>query len=446
MIGYRRTEGLIGEVRWAPDEMGDASESHRQTWSLTIQGGQAPMVRHGSEYMRSVRVMKNGRLGMATSRLDGWDDLQREARDALRHGVEVAMDVSDILGGRTMPIVSRWDPDWLSSIDATVRAVYEGLKGLSPDFRPVVTVTYHEDTVEMVTSRNGRTAWMRGYWELTAGGRQVDGTDFHGVSGARLSGHGIPDGQKLLDELQARFHWGRSHYVIQSGRYPVVFLPPVAMGLLNPVLARLSGPALVAGNSPWEDQQGLQVLSTAISVVSDATLPEGPRSGPFDDEGTPTATHTLIDKGVLKHFILDRDASRRLGHEPKGMGYRGTLNGPIQAAPANVTVTPGPSTWSELLRRFPGVLILNGWIGGRPTNPMRGDIAGNASDLYWVEKGEVMGRVKNAVVSVNAFDALREQLIDVGNDPQWIAQGMMQIAPGKVPPVLIDQVDVAVKQ
>ncbi len=446
MIVYRRTEGVIDGVRWAADEMGEASQSYRQTWALTMQGGQAPMVRHGSEHMRTVRMIKNGRLGMAASRLDGWDSLLREARDALRHGVDVAMDVSEILGGRMVPLVSHWDPDWLSVMDATVRAVYEGLQGLSPDFRPVVTVTYHEDTVEMVTSRGGRGAWMRGYWELTAGGRQVDGTDFHGISGTRLSGHAIPNGQKLLDELQARFQWGCSQSVIQSGQYPVVFLPPVAMGLLTPVLARLSGPALVAGNSPWEDQLGRPVLSAALSVMSDAALPEGPRSGPFDDEGTPTANHALIAQGVLKHFILDRDASRRLGYEPKGMGYRGTLNGPIQSAPANLTVEPGSSTWSELLGRFPSVLILNGWIGGRPTNPMRGDIAGNASDLYWAENGTVMGRVKNAVISVNAFDALREQLVDVGNDPQWIAQGMMQIAPGKVPPILIDQVDVAVKQ
>ena len=217
------------------------------------------------------------------------------------------------------------------------------------------------------------------------------------------------------------------------------------MGLLASVLARLSGPALIAGNSPWEDQREQPVLSSLLSILSDAVIPDGPRTGPFDDEGTATGTWPLIEQGVLKNFVLDRDAARRLGFEPLGMGYRASPNALPMSLPANLVISPGMAPLAEMLTRFPRLLILNGWIGGRPTNPLRGDISGNASDLYYVDHGFVTGRVKNAVVSVNVFDALSHQLLEVGQEVTWATQGMMQAAPGKFPPLLIDQVDVAVR-
>lgn len=446
MIEFGIQPGTIDQIKWAAMDLGDAGEFSRQSWSMTMQGGQSPVVRHGSEHLRAVRVIYNGRLGLASSRTDAWDSLLREARLAALSGPEASMDVSEVPGGRMYVSKSHWDPQMLPKMDVTLRYLYENLQELSPDFRPSVTVSYHERTTHFVTSLGGQAAWLHGYWEVAAGGRHVDGTDFHGVSGVRIKGDGIPDIASLINDLRDRFQWGKSRRTIESGQYPIVFLPPVAMGLLGPVLARLSGPALVAGNSPWKGQQDQQVLSSMFSLFSDATVPDGPQTGPFDDEGTATGRHPLIAEGILKHFVLDRDASRQLGHEPDGMGYRTSFNAPIQSLPANLMIEPGAASFSQLLNRFPQLLVLNGWIGGRPTNPMRGDIAGNASDLYCAESGIVVGRVKNAVISVNAFEALRGQLLEVGQEAQWVTHGMMQAAPGNIPPLLIDRVDVALKQ
>lgn len=445
MMNFKIKSAAIEDLRWNPDDLGQALEYTRKTWAMTWQRGQTATVRHGSEHMRTVRVIRNGRLGLAESRTDDWEDLLKNARSSSLDGMETTMDVADLPHNQTDLPQSQWDARMIPVMGQVVQEVYASLQELHPTFRPSVTVSYHELLTQSVTSLGGRVAWMRGYWEVSAGGRQVDGTDFHSISSVRIGAQNIPVIEDLLAELHERFQWGSKMRVIVSGRYPVLFLPPIVMGLLNPVIARLSGPALLAGTSPWDNQKGQQILSPLLSLVSDARIKDGPRTAPYDDEGTPSSRCPLVDKGVLQNFILDRDASSRLGHKPRGFGYRSTLQGPIQSLPSNVSIETGQATLEQLLRRHPTVLVLNGWIGGRPTNPMRGDIAGNASDLYCVENGEFTGRVKHAVVSVNAFDALGRQLQEVGADAQWVPQGMMQGAPGYLPPLLIEDVDVTLK-
>ncbi len=445
MMGFAKEPRPLDQVTWRNGEIGDATDIHRQVWSVEIKGGQNPMVRHGSEKVRAVRVVKEGRLGYATSRTQPWIQLKQEAMIAASHGPETKMD-EPVISSRKVPVAeSQWCSAMFQQIYDAASALYDDLENLDHEFRPSVMVAYHETATNLSNSTGGHAAWTHGYWDVSAGGRKVSGTDFHGIAETRLGADAIPDVNQVGQDLAKRFLWGQNLQSVDSGKYPIVFLPPVTMGLLASVLARLSGPALIAGNSPWEDQREQPVLSSLLSILSDAVIPDGPRTGPFDDEGTATGTWPLIEQGVLKNFVLDRDAARRLGFEPLGMGYRAAPNALPMSLPANLVISPGMAPLAEMLTRFPRLLILNGWIGGRPTNPLRGDISGNASDLYYVDHGFVTGRVKNAVVSVNVFDALSHQLLEVGQEVTWATQGMMQAAPGKFPPLLIDQVDVAVR-
>ncbi|MCL5971433.1 MAG: TldD/PmbA family protein [Firmicutes bacterium] len=438
--------GHLEDLQWRPGEIGDAADLGHQVWSVELKGGQTPMVQHGSEQVRAMRMITAGRLGFATSRTMSWQQLKEEASRAAASGPETSMD-EPVLESRSNSFIrSQWDPSMGSLMIERAHRLYAHLEGLADNFRPAVSVTYHEIVTQLANSNGGQTAWRHGYWGITAGGRCVDGTDFHGIAETQFGASEIPNVDDLFNALQDRFLWGQKIQRVMSGQYPMVFLPSVVMGLLTPVLARLSGPALIAGNSAWEDQSDQRVLSPLLTLASDATMPDGPRSAPFDDEGTPTDRWPLIDRGVLKHFVLDRDSSRRLGYEPLGMGYRATPNALPTSLPSNLVIEPNQATLGELLSRFPRMLVLNGWIGARPTNPLRGDIAGNASDLYFVDHGTVSGRVKNAVISINAFEALSSQLAAVGEETRWVAPGMMHTAPAKVPALLIDSVDVTVRR
>ncbi|MDA8194244.1 MAG: metallopeptidase TldD-related protein [Thermaerobacter sp.] len=438
--------GPLAELDWAPGEIGDGADQRRDVWSVEMKGGQTPLVQHGSERVRAVRMVREGRLGFAASRTASWRQLQAQAADAAVAGPETKLDEPVLAAGAISPGVPAFDPAMAPRMSLVARELYSRLEGLADDFRPAVSVAYHQLDTRLMNSSGGKAAWTQGYFALSAGGRRVDGTDFHAIMETRVGMDALTQAGELGNAVAERFAWGRRIQHLAGGRLPIVFLPPVVMSVLMPVLARLSGPALIAGNSPWEAQVGQRVLSPSLTILSDATLPGGPRTAPFDDEGTPTGRWPLIEAGELRHFVLDRDSARRLGHAPRGMGYRPAPNALPAALPANLAIEPGELGLAEWGRRFPRLLVLNGWIGARPTNPLRGDIAGNASELYLMDQGVITGRIKNAVISLNAFEALSQQLAAVGLDAQWLAQGMMQPAPGHVPPLLIDGVDVSMRR
>ncbi|PSR27373.1 MAG: hypothetical protein C7B47_08455 [Sulfobacillus thermosulfidooxidans] len=435
-----------GPLSWNAGEVGDGAEIKRSTWTVEIKRGQNPLVQHGTEQVRAVRVINHGRLGYATSRTQPWAQLKEEAYAATPFGPETYMDEPVLEDDESEPAISGWDPSLMPSMMAAAKTLYHKLEDVDPRFRPTVSISYEEIETHLSNSLGGHVAFIRGYWTISAGGRLVTDTDFHAISETRLGPSALSQASELGDVVVERFKMGQPIRSVTPGRYPVVFLPPVVMNLLTPVLTRLSGPSLLAGSSPWDDQAGKPVLSPLFTLISDPTIPGAPRTGRWDDEGTLTQRTPLVEKGILQHFILDRDSAKQRGQEPQGMGFRRTPGTLPAALPANLVLSPGTGELAEWGARFPFLLILGGWIGARPTNPIRGDIAGNASELYVMENGVITGRAKNVVVSVNALDALSHQLLDIGQDSHWVPQGMMTVAPGLLPPVLIDAVDIQVRR
>ncbi|WP_053959869.1 TldD/PmbA family protein [Sulfobacillus thermosulfidooxidans] len=443
LIAREEHEGPIPS--WRAGEVGDSTEIKRSTWSVEIKRGQPPLVQHGTEEVRAVRVIDDGRLGYASSRTQPWTQLKNEAYAAAKTGPDTCLD-EPLLEEKTGYSSSKWDPSWMSSMMGTARELYDRLEQLDSRFRPAVSISYEETQTHLSNSLGGHVGFTRGYWSISAGGRLVSDTDFHAVTETRLGPDALSKISELGDVVEQRFRLGQPIVPVQPGKYPVVFLPTVVMSLLTPILTRLSGPTLLAGSSPWDDKIGQSVLSPLLTLTSDPTISGAPRTGPWDDEGTSTRAISLIEQGILKHFILDRDSARRIGQEPQGMGYRRNPGVPPASLPANLIVSGGAGNLTEWGNRFPMLLVLNGWIGARPTNPIRGDIAGNASELYVMEHGVITGRAKNVVVSLNALDALTHQLLAVGDDNQWVPQGMMTVAPGFLPPLLIDGADIQVRQ
>ncbi len=134
----------------------------------------------------------------------------------------------------------------------------------------------------------------------------------------------------------------------------------------------------------------------------------------YDDEGHLACVQPLIQDGILRSFVLNQASASELNVSSTALDYRPAIKQLPQALPASLVVQTGPYHLSDLMNVVRRCLILGNWIGGRSTNPLRGDIAGNGSDLYYVDPEEILGRVKNSVVSIDIFSALRDQLLAVG--------------------------------
>ena len=68
---------------------------------------------------------------------------------------------------------------------------------------------------------------------------------------------------------------------------------------------------------------GEKIASEALTVIDDATMPGLFGSSPFDDEGVASRRTVVIERGVLKSYLLNTYSARKLGLKTTGNASRG---------------------------------------------------------------------------------------------------------------------------
>ena len=135
---------------------------------------------------------------------------------------------------------------------------------------------------------------------------------------------------------------------IPTGAAPVIFSPDAARGLLGQLRRRDVGRRDLAASSYLAGREGTAVASPLIEIVDDPLLRRGPGSRPFDGEGLASRTNVLVSGGLLRTFLCDVYAARKLGRRSTGSAARG-IGGSPHVGVSNLILRPGarpPPSWN----------------------------------------------------------------------------------------------------
>jgi PmbA protein len=193
---------------------------------------------------------------------------------------------------------------------------------------------------------------------------------------------------------------------------PVVFDPDMAASLLRHLAGAISGSALYRRMSFLVDRLGDTVASPAVTVIDDPLRPTAPASRPFDGEGVRQVRRTIVERGVLRSYLLDSYSARRLGLKTTGHAARSVGDAPT-SAPTNFVLEPGPYTAEAIIGSVRHGLYVTELIGFG-VNPVTGDYSRGAAGL-WIENGELAYAVEELTIAGNLRDILRDVEM-VGND------------------------------
>jgi PmbA protein len=193
---------------------------------------------------------------------------------------------------------------------------------------------------------------------------------------------------------------------------PVVFDPETAASLLRHLAGAISGSALYRRLSFLLDRLGETVASPAVTVVDDPLRPAGPASRPFDGEGIAQRRRLVVERGVLRTYLLDAYSARRLGLEPTGHAARGVGDAP-SAGPTNFYLEPGPHSPEAIVASVRSGLYVTELIGFG-VNGVTGDYSRGAVGV-WIENGALAYPVEEFTIAGNLRDMLAGVEM-VGND------------------------------
>lgn len=166
--------------------------------------------------------------------------------------------------------------------------------------------------------------------------------------------------------------------------------------------------------SAFSGRIGQRVAADEVTVVDDGTIENRRGSLNVDDEGTPTSSTTLIERGILKGYMQDKHNARLMGVKPTGNGRRESYAHLPMPRMTNTYMLGGDHDPEEIIASVDkGIYAVQ--FGGGQVDITNGKFVFSASQAYKIENGRITTPVKGATIIGNGPDVLTRVSM-VGND------------------------------
>jgi len=200
-----------------------------------------------------------------------------------------------------------------------------------------------------------------------------------------------------------------------SGRFTVVADPRLAGVFAHEAVGHAcEADSIIARESILAGKIGKVVGSKLVSILDDSTVVGGWGSLKYDDEGVATKKRVLIERGVLKGYITNKEAAAKLKMNPNGGARAENFSYPPIVRMSNTYIARGDHSFKELLEDVDHGVYLKASRGGQ-VDTAKGTFQFNAEEAYSIDKGEITTPLLDVSLSGITLETLHN--IDaVGND------------------------------
>lgn len=227
-----------------------------------------------------------------------------------------------------------------------------------------------------------------------------------------------------LDNLYQELRDKADGVYCEPGEHDVVLDSAMAGILAHEAIGHTCEADIVLGGSIAGDHVGDHVASEKVTLVDfGARGPDGNGSIAIsvDDEGTPCRDVTIIENGVLKSFLHNKETARIMGEEPTGNARAFAFNDEPLVRMRNTAIMPGTDKLEDMIAS-----IDRGYYFRRSTNGQ----ADSTSEFmfgvgcgYEIVDGKLGRGVRDTTVAGVAFDMLKT-ITHVSDDMTWSKGGM----------------------
>lgn len=204
---------------------------------------------------------------------------------------------------------------------------------------------------------------------------------------------------------------------VPAGPQTVVLAPGWSGILLHEAVGHgLEADFIRKGTSLYAGKLGQRVASEHCTVIDSGTIPFARGSLNTDDEGVVAQEKVLIEKGILRGYMVDRLSAQIMNIPSTGSGRRESYQHAPMPRMTNTYLAPGTYSHDEIIKSVPNGLYCAAFGGGQ-VDISNGNFVFEVREGYWIENGALTYPVKNAMLIGVGPEALKNVSM-VGNDPQ----------------------------
>ena len=202
---------------------------------------------------------------------------------------------------------------------------------------------------------------------------------------------------------------------VKTAKVPIIFENTVSGSLIGHIFEAVNGDSVYRGASYLAGKLGKKVAGENINIVDDGTLPGLFGTSPCDSEGVKSRRTVVVENGILKSYLLNTYAAKKLGMQTTGNASR-NLAGTPGIGPGNFFLQPGTKSLQEIIAAISEGLLVTEFLGFG-VNLVTGDFSRGATGL-WIENGELRYPVEEITVAGNLKDMFAN-VSEIGNDLEF---------------------------
>ncbi len=192
----------------------------------------------------------------------------------------------------------------------------------------------------------------------------------------------------------------------------------------------LEATSVAHNTSQMAGRLGQVIANEKVTAFDDGTIPNAWGSMNIDDEGNPSQRKMLIEKGVLKCYMIDKLNGRRMGMEANGSSRRQSYAFDPTSRMTNTFIDNGPDKNEDIIASMEYGLYCRK-MGGGSVNPIDGAFNFAVSEGYIVRNGKICEAVRGASLIGKGSEILMD--IDMVGQNLKTGQGMCGSSSGSIP-------------
>jgi len=395
-------ETILAEIRAVGADEGETWVSRSALTELYYELGKVSMVRTVFSDRVSLKLLKDKRKGSTTLNSFDPQDIRLAVQEAWQAAQSAAQDeaegIAEPLGNFSFS-AGEEKPD----LDAMYGQLDQLLKDVKTDFPKISFDSIgieHQFGEKLYANTNGvRLSDRRGVYQLSNMfmAKDEDKTSSFNYFGTVYEN----PSDRVCDEKRVRRLLDETERQIVTEQFAGSFEGDIVItpGCLENMIAYvadtyLEDGALISGTSTWKDKIGEQVASPLINFELAAEHPDLPGTSQLSGDGYVAENMPLIERGVLRNFILSRYGAAKTGlARSKNSG-------------GSYVLGSGETPLEDVIAGVERGILMGRFSGGSPSPA--GDLSGVAKNSFLIENGKITKPLSEVMISGNLADMLRD--------------------------------------
>jgi PmbA protein len=193
---------------------------------------------------------------------------------------------------------------------------------------------------------------------------------------------------------------------IEAQKIDVIFHPFAFSDIIEDALApSLDADNVQKGRSGLINKLGEELAVPELCIYDDGLVEAGIETSASDEEGVPSQSTTVIEKGVLETYLYDNYTAGKAGVKSTGNGSRSSYTSTPSVGLRNFIID---YPQMDVIADTESGVFVNTVIGAHTANSISGDFSVEARNAFTIKDGALDKPIKSLMISGNAFELLKQ--------------------------------------